>query len=75
MGRKYRALDHIFYQVWCGHTSLISGSMISGALQVAVDDVNADPELLPNHKLTYTYNNTCGDEQQSFILFRREMKH
>ncbi|VBB30422.1 unnamed protein product [Acanthocheilonema viteae] len=45
------------------------GSMISGALQVAVDDVNADPELLPNHKLTYVFNNTCGDEQQSTRFF------
>ncbi|VDM21098.1 unnamed protein product [Wuchereria bancrofti] len=45
------------------------GSMISGALQVAVDDVNADPELLPNHKLVYTFNNTCGDEQQSTRFF------
>lgn len=43
------------------------GSMISGALQVAVDDVNADPELLPNHKLIYTFNNTCGDEQYSIF--------
>ncbi|VDN43765.1 unnamed protein product [Gongylonema pulchrum] len=41
------------------------GSMISGALQVAVDDVNADPALLPKHKLTYIFNNTCGDELQS----------
>uniref|UniRef100_A0A915Q3I8 Guanylate cyclase n=1 Tax=Setaria digitata TaxID=48799 RepID=A0A915Q3I8_9BILA len=45
------------------------GSMISGALQVAVDDVNDDPELLPNHKLTYIFNNTCGDEQQSTRFF------
>ncbi|VDK69516.1 unnamed protein product [Litomosoides sigmodontis] len=45
------------------------GSMISGALQVAVDDVNADPELLPNHKLIYIFNNTCGDEQQSTRFF------
>lgn len=43
--------------------------MISGALQVAVDDVNADPKLLPNHKLIYIFNNTCGDEQQSSICF------
>ncbi|VDK69925.1 unnamed protein product [Onchocerca ochengi] len=45
------------------------GSMISGALQVAVDDVNADPELLPNHRLTYTFNNTCGDEKRSARFF------
>ncbi|VDM39574.1 unnamed protein product [Toxocara canis] len=45
------------------------GSMISGALHVAVEEVNADPTILPNHKLTYIFNNTCGDERQSTRFF------
>ncbi|VDM94971.1 unnamed protein product [Thelazia callipaeda] len=45
------------------------GSMISGALKVAVDDVNADSALLPNYKLAYIFNNTCGDEQKSTRFF------
>lgn len=41
------------------------GSMISGAIQVAIDDVNNDPNLLPDHKLKYIFNNTCGNEMRS----------
>lgn len=39
--------------------------MISGALQVAVDDINYNTSLLPNYKLDYIFNNTCGDEMRS----------
>jgi hypothetical protein len=41
------------------------GSKISGALRVAIDDVNNNPELLPGYKLKYLYNNTCGEEIRS----------
>lgn len=54
--------------------------MISGALHVAVEEVNADPNILPNHKLIYIFNNTCGDEKQSktnliflYKILKREM--
>lgn len=47
---------------------ITTGSMISGAMQVAVDDVNADKKLLANYTLSYIFSNTCGDEKQS-ILF------
>jgi hypothetical protein len=33
-----------------------------GALLVAIEDINKNPEILPDYKLTYIYNNTCGDE-------------
>lgn len=39
--------------------------MISGALQVAVNEINANPNLLPNHRLNYIFDNTCGKERQS----------
>lgn len=42
--------------------------MISGALQVAIDYVNNDPNMLPGYKLEYIFNNTCGDEMRSFIF-------
>ena len=50
------------------------GSMISGAIQVAIDDVNNDPELLPNHRLKYIFNNTCGDEMRSTEFFMDHWK-
>ncbi|MFH4974134.1 hypothetical protein AB6A40_000843 [Gnathostoma spinigerum] len=45
------------------------GSLISGALHVAIEEVNQDPFLLPNHRLTYIFNNTCGDEKKSTSYF------
>ncbi|KAI1715408.1 receptor family ligand binding region domain-containing protein [Ditylenchus destructor] len=50
------------------------GSTISGALQVAIDDVNYNSSLLPNHKLTYIFNNTCGDEMRSTEYFMEHWK-
>jgi hypothetical protein len=44
------------------------GSMISGAIRVAIDDVNENPDLLPGYRLKYIYNNTCGDEIRSKII-------
>uniref|UniRef100_A0A914H865 Guanylate cyclase n=1 Tax=Globodera rostochiensis TaxID=31243 RepID=A0A914H865_GLORO len=45
------------------------GTTISGALQVAIDDVNSNPKLLPNYRLRYIFNNTCGDEYRSTEYF------
>lgn len=42
--------------------------MISGAIRVAIDDVNENPDLLPGYRLKYIYNNTCGDEIRSKII-------
>uniref|UniRef100_A0A183CED9 Guanylate cyclase n=1 Tax=Globodera pallida TaxID=36090 RepID=A0A183CED9_GLOPA len=39
------------------------------ALQVAIDDVNSNPKLLPNYRLRYIFNNTCGDEYRSTEYF------
>ncbi|CAI4232715.1 unnamed protein product [Auanema sp. JU1783] len=50
------------------------GSMISGALQVAIDEINASNDILPNHKLTYTFENTCGDERRSTKFFMKHWK-
>jgi hypothetical protein len=44
--------------------------MISGALQVAIDYVNSNPDMLPGYKLEYIFNNTCGDEMRSLILIK-----
>uniref|UniRef100_A0A0N5CAT4 Guanylate cyclase n=1 Tax=Strongyloides papillosus TaxID=174720 RepID=A0A0N5CAT4_STREA len=38
------------------------GSLISGALKFAVDEINSNPDLLPDYYIRYVYNNTCGDE-------------
>uniref|UniRef100_A0A1I7X9L4 ANF_receptor domain-containing protein n=1 Tax=Heterorhabditis bacteriophora TaxID=37862 RepID=A0A1I7X9L4_HETBA len=50
------------------------GSMISGALQVAINEINDDPTLLPNHKLTYIFDNTCGSEMSSTKFFMSHWK-
>ncbi|KAK5976017.1 Ligand-binding protein receptor family, partial [Trichostrongylus colubriformis] len=59
--------DERFKQIYtmfnCFSTDF-DGSMISGALQVAVNEINANPNLLPNHRLTYIFDNTCGKERQ-----------
>jgi len=44
--------------------------MISGALQVAIDYVNNNPDMLPGYKLKYIFNNTCGDEMRSLFKFK-----
>ncbi|KJH52071.1 ligand-binding protein, receptor family [Dictyocaulus viviparus] len=69
--------DERFKQIYtmfnCFSTDF-DGSMISGALQVAVDEINSDPNLLPNHKLTYIFDNTCGKEKKSTQYFMDHWK-
>uniref|UniRef100_A0A7E4URV4 Guanylate cyclase n=1 Tax=Panagrellus redivivus TaxID=6233 RepID=A0A7E4URV4_PANRE len=50
------------------------GSMISGALQVAIEEVNANPDLLSDYELVYLFNNTCGDEKRSTEYFMDHWK-
>jgi guanylate cyclase, other len=38
-------------------------------LQVAIDDINHNSSILPHHRLTYMFNNTCGDELKSTEYF------
>lgn len=45
------------------------GSTISGALVVAIDEINNNPKLLPNHTLKYIWGNTCGNDTQSTRMF------
>ncbi|CAD6195344.1 unnamed protein product [Caenorhabditis auriculariae] len=45
------------------------GSIISGALVVAVEEINNDTTLLPNHTLKYIFGNTCGNDTKSTKLF------
>ncbi|KIH65286.1 hypothetical protein ANCDUO_04393 [Ancylostoma duodenale] len=69
--------DERFKQIYtmfnCFSTDF-DGSMISGALHVAVNEINADPNLLPNHRLTYIFDNTCGKEKQSTQYFMDHWK-
>ncbi|GMR36337.1 hypothetical protein PMAYCL1PPCAC_06532 [Pristionchus mayeri] len=50
------------------------GSVISGALEVAIREINADPSILPNHTLSYIFRNTCGDEKISTGYFMEHWK-
>ena len=43
----------------------VPGQQISGAITVAIDDINADQSLLPNHELVLIPKETYGDEQYS----------
>lgn len=69
--------DERFKQIYtmfnCFSTDF-DGSMISGALQVAVNEINANPNLLPNHRLNYIFDNTCGKERQSTQYFMDHWK-
>ena len=40
------------------------GLTISGAMSLAVRDINADPNLLPGHTLEFRYNDTEGDTKK-----------
>ena len=42
--------------------------MISGAITLAVDEVNADPEVLPNHTVEFLIAETLGLEAKSIKL-------
>ncbi|CAJ0959875.1 unnamed protein product, partial [Mesorhabditis belari] len=50
------------------------GSIISGAFRVAIEEINADPFILPNHTLTYVFENTCGNEKKSTKFFMDHWK-
>ncbi|KAK6012697.1 ligand-binding protein, receptor family [Ostertagia ostertagi] len=69
--------DERFKQIYtmfnCFSTDF-DGSMISGALHVAVNEINANPDLLPNHRLNYIFDNTCGKERQSTQYFMDHWK-
>lgn len=41
------------------------GQAISGALTLALDEINNDSTILPNHTLTYIISETYGDELYS----------
>ncbi|XP_076457284.1 speract receptor-like [Babylonia areolata] len=43
----------------------LPGSRISGALPFALDEVNASPEVLPNHTLEFLLAETYGEESYS----------
>ena len=36
------------------------GAKISGALVVAIDEINANLDVLPGYRLNYIHENTCG---------------
>nr|CAD2171192.1 unnamed protein product [Meloidogyne enterolobii] len=66
-----------FSSLMNGHSCFsteFEGSMISGALQVAIDYVNNNPDMLPGYKLKYIFNNTCGDEMRSTEYFMDHWK-
>uniref|UniRef100_A0A914Z0Q9 Guanylate cyclase n=1 Tax=Panagrolaimus superbus TaxID=310955 RepID=A0A914Z0Q9_9BILA len=67
--------DTLFYNrlSQCFRTDF-EGSMISGALEVAIEEINANPNLLSNYKLVYLFNNTCGDEKRSTEFFMDHWK-
>ena len=44
------------------------GQVISGAITYAVDQINANPELLPNHTLEFLIAETMGQETESIKL-------
>lgn len=48
--------------------------MISGALQVAIEEINANPNLLADYRLVYIFNNTCGNEKKSTEFFMDHWK-
>uniref|UniRef100_A0A914WYR8 Receptor ligand binding region domain-containing protein n=1 Tax=Plectus sambesii TaxID=2011161 RepID=A0A914WYR8_9BILA len=50
------------------------GPKISGALAVAVDEINADPLILPGYRLNYTFENTCGQVVDSVYGFMKHWK-
>lgn len=41
---------------------------------MAIDDVNYNSTLLPNHRLSYIFNNTCGDDKRSTEYFMKHWK-
>lgn len=49
------------------HHDIVVGSTISGAIVVAIDDINHNPSLLSDYRLSYVYDNTCGNKQQGSI--------
>uniref|UniRef100_A0A0N5A3Y9 Guanylate cyclase n=1 Tax=Parastrongyloides trichosuri TaxID=131310 RepID=A0A0N5A3Y9_PARTI len=51
------------------------GSLISGALKIAIDEINANPNLLPDYYVKYVFNNTCGDETLSAKYFMDHWKN
>ncbi len=44
------------------------GQVISGAITLAVDEVNADPDVLPNHTVEFLIAETLGQETESIKL-------
>ena len=44
------------------------GQVISGAITLAVDEINADPNILPNHTLEILIAETMGQETESIRL-------
>ena len=44
------------------------GQVISGAITYAVDQINANPDLLPNHTLEFLIAETMGQETESIKL-------
>ena len=50
------------------------GQAISGAITKAMDEVNADPEILPNHVLEFVIAETYGQETDS-IRLTAELPH
>ncbi|VDM63969.1 unnamed protein product [Angiostrongylus costaricensis] len=43
-------------------------------LEFARDEINANPDLLPDHRLSYIFDNTCGKERQSTQYFMEHWK-
>uniref|UniRef100_A0A1I8AX58 Guanylate cyclase n=1 Tax=Steinernema glaseri TaxID=37863 RepID=A0A1I8AX58_9BILA len=66
-------VNQINDQSKCFHTEF-EGSLISGAIVVAIDDINANPSILPDYHLSYVYNNTCGKERASSRFFMEHWK-
>ncbi|CEF71158.1 Protein kinase domain and Adenylyl cyclase class-3/4/guanylyl cyclase domain and Serine-threonine/tyrosine-protein kinase catalytic domain and Extracellular ligand-binding receptor domain and Protein kinase-like domain and Periplasmic binding protein-like I domain-containing protein [Strongyloides ratti] len=50
------------------------GSLISGALKFAIDEINSNENLLPDYYIKYVFNNTCDDETLSTKYFMDHWK-
>lgn len=51
------------------------GQSISGALTFALDEINSDSTLLPNHMLVFTSAETYGSEKESIRQTVELLKH
>lgn len=57
-----------------GNLELSEGRSISGAMTLAVENINKDPNILPNYTLQFFYSDTKGDPLHSISVLTDQWK-